>query len=189
MIRYAITDRQFTPGTERQRIDALLAQVRSLSEQNVPYLQLREKDLDPKALGELADRVVQEAHRWGRMNVLINGDVGLAVSSRADGVHLTSTQLDLPVPAGLLISASCHTLEEVEVAAARKVDAILFGPVFGKQVRGEAVAAGIGLEALQAAAIRANGVPVLALGGITLQNMQACLAAGAAGIAGIRLFQ
>jgi thiamine-phosphate pyrophosphorylase len=87
-----------------------------------------------------------------------------------------------------VVSVSCHTLDEVQRAHRAEVDLILFGPVFEKRVEGEVVAPGAGLAGLQAACKVAPGSPVLALGGITVANTPACLAAGAAGIAGIRLF-
>jgi len=68
------------------------------------------------------------------------------------------------------------------------VDAILFAPVFGKSVGGEVVASGQGLDRLRAACQIAGPMPVFALGGVTLDNAEACLDAGAAGVAGIRLF-
>jgi thiamine-phosphate pyrophosphorylase len=65
---------------------------------------------------------------------------------------------------------------------------ILFGPVFEKRIGVKPIAAGAGLDLLRAACAAAAPVPVLALGGITQANTAACLAAGAAGIAAIRLF-
>jgi thiamine-phosphate pyrophosphorylase len=128
---------------------------------------------------------------------------------------LTPTQIRALFPSHPppIVSVSCHTLEEVE-AAASVADLILFGPVFGKTIPshlaglaghqttlpgtgldttlpGVGLATtlpGVGLEALRAACTLARGTPVLALGGITLQNTPGCLQAGAAGIAAIRLF-
>jgi thiamine-phosphate pyrophosphorylase len=96
------------------------------------------------------------------------------------------------------VAASCHTLAEIRMAEAQGADFAVFAPVFEK-IR-EPAREGVGLGALRAAcaglAVPANveGVgsgrmPVLALGGVTLANVRACLEAGAAGIAGIRLFQ
>jgi len=87
-----------------------------------------------------------------------------------------------------VISVSCHTLDEVRRAHEARVDLILFGPVFEKRVARQLIQDGSGLKALEAACRAAEGTPVLALGGITLENTSACLAAGAAGIAAIRLF-
>ena len=70
----------------------------------------------------------------------------------------------------------------------QRADAILFSPVFGKQVDNRQVLEGMGLGALEAACRAAAPTPVLALGGVEPDTMEACLAAGAAGVAGIRLF-
>jgi thiamine-phosphate pyrophosphorylase len=64
----------------------------------------------------------------------------------------------------------------------------LFGPVFEKRVEGIVVVAGVGLERLREACAAAGGIPVLALGGVTWESAERCVAAGAAGVAGIRLF-
>ena len=80
------------------------------------------------------------------------------------------------------IAVSCHTPAEVTQAAAQAADFAVFAPVFEK---GDAPGSGLG--ALEDACLAK--VPVLALGGVTLENAQSCLAAGAAGIAAIRLFQ
>ena len=81
-------------------------------------------------------------------------------------------------------------LPQPDIAHARHnaADFILFGPVFEKRIDGELVTSGVGLEALSFACAIAQHVPVLALGGITSQSSAACLASGAIGVAGIRLF-
>ena len=82
----------------------------------------------------------------------------------------------------MTVGVSCHTTAEVARAAAEGADFAVFGPVFEK-----ANVRLTGLEALREAC--QETIPVLALGGITLENAAACMRAGAAGIAGIRLFQ
>ena len=122
----------------------------------------------------------------------------MALAAGADGVHLTAGEDELspdqihklfrligaPPP---LVSVSCHTLDEVERARDADADLILFGPVFEKRVAGQLVVPGRGLCLLGAATALAPG-RVLALGGVTHANAPACLAAGAVGVAGIRLF-
>jgi thiamine-phosphate pyrophosphorylase len=133
-----------------------------------------------------------------------------------DGLHLTSSLAVTPTEVRQLLAASpafaqrtqrppllsisCHTPAEVQSAALAGVDLILFGPVFGKSILAPESHSGstpvyrtvtppIGLDALRSACSLAGGTPVLALGGITSANTVLCLEAGAAGIAGIRLFQ
>jgi thiamine-phosphate pyrophosphorylase len=82
-----------------------------------------------------------------------------------------------------IISVPCHDLEDIRVAREEQVDLLFFSPVFEKLS-----AQPQGLEALRRACETADGIPVFALGGVTPANAPACLAAGAAGVAGIRLF-
>jgi thiamine-phosphate pyrophosphorylase len=86
-----------------------------------------------------------------------------------------------------VISRSCHTLADVGLAVDDGVDAILFGPVFGKVQDGVVVVPWVGLDMLRNACELAPG-SVFALGGLTAENAADCVAAGAVGIAGIRLF-
>ena len=85
-----------------------------------------------------------------------------------------------------IISVPCHGLEDIDVARKEQVDLMLFSPVFEK-LSGRGTRAQ-GLEALRRACAAAQGIPVFALGGVTPANAPACVAAGAAGVAGIRLF-
>ena len=80
-----------------------------------------------------------------------------------------------------------HTPDEIEKQRT-STSLLLFAPVFGKTVAGETVQPGAGLQYVRDAVEHAANTPVLALGGVTLQNAQLCMDAGAAGIAGIRLF-
>jgi thiamine-phosphate pyrophosphorylase len=85
-----------------------------------------------------------------------------------------------------VVSVACHSVEDAAAASAASL--LLFAPVFEKWVGGEEPIAGQGLSALSAVCAAAGNVPVLALGGVTAANAQACVEAGAAGVAAIRLF-
>jgi thiamine-phosphate pyrophosphorylase len=195
-LRYAISDRN--AGAKGGRT-ALREQAARLAVEGVDYLQLREKDLAAGDLAALA-RELLAALDGSRTRLLVNGRADVAVAVAAHGVHLTSSideltpvqihwlyrQAGLPPP---LVTVSCHSLEDIARHRSQPVSAILFGPVFEKSVAGQRLAAGTGLALLRQACIAAAPIPVLALGGVTAANTEACLEAGASGTAGIRLFQ
>ena len=217
MLLYYITDRrQFSgdAGAQRRR---LLDKIAEAAAAGVDYIQLREKDLSARALEELAREAVQvirAANEVARRatKLLINSRADIALACGADGVHLRSDdpsaadaralwsnaiaqnqKLEIRNP---LLAVSCHSVREVALAESQGADFAVFAPVFEKSG-----APGVGLaalrEACQRAAFpspntedrRAPSMPVLALGGITLENARACGRAGAAGVAAIRLFQ
>jgi thiamine-phosphate pyrophosphorylase len=208
MLRYAITTRSRTTVEESSQEDELLRQARGLAEKGVDFVQLREKDLEAGALASLARKLLAILRSNANApKLLINSRADVAVAVGADGVHLTSatgslTPADvrrLYASAGLpepIVSVSCHTLSDIRPAREAAVTLILFGPVFEKVVstteaEGPAeafVSDGIGLNLLQLACATASPTPVLALGGITEENTAATVAAGAAGIAAIRMF-
>jgi thiamine-phosphate pyrophosphorylase len=196
MLRYAITK-----GNDAGLYEATIGHARRWAAEGLDYVQLREKQL---GAGELARRArsVGKVLRdcGGKTKLLVNGRADVAVAAGADGVHLTSRPGELTAgqvrrvfaaAAGgsrPFVSSSCHTLQDVQRAISERVDFILFGPVFGKCVAGQLVVPGIGLEALREACELAGNLPVLALGGVTEATAPSCVDAGAAGIAGIRLF-
>jgi thiamine-phosphate pyrophosphorylase len=197
MLRYAITSRALFPGDARQQLDALIEQAIRWTYAGIDLIQLREKDLSAATLADLARSILKDLPATTKL--LINSRPDIAIAVGAHGVHLsaapgelTPTQVrhlyataSLPPP---LLTVSCHTLVEVARARDNRVDAILFAPVFGKSVAGQTVTPSQGLDQLRTACTTAAPTPVYALGGVTLENAHACLQAGAAGIAGIRLF-
>jgi thiamine-phosphate pyrophosphorylase len=161
----------------------------------VEFVQLREKALAAEEL--LKREGLREV--GGGTKLLVNGPAAVAVAAGADGVHLT-TRVGEQTAAEVrrafraagagepVVSASCHTLDDVRRAVDQGVDLILFGPVFEKRVAGIVVVEGVGLERLREACAAVGGIPVLALGGVTWESAGRCVEAGAAGVAGIRLF-
>ncbi len=204
---YYITDRSQFRGDDETRRRALLAKVAEAARAGVDYIQLREKDLSAKELEMLARSALtalRNETRLGtenrelRTRLLINSRTDIALVVGADGVHLRADDLSprevravvefsacLPATGHFLVAASCHTAADVLRAESEKADFVVFAPVFGK--RGPVETPPAGLAALREAC-RAK-IPVLALGGVNLENAASCLQAGAAGVAGIRLFQ
>lgn len=197
MVLYYITGRQQLPGDEDVRRQRLLTLVEAAALSGVDYIQLRENDLSPKQIEDLSRQAKQRiARSGGRAKLLVNSLVEVVISAGADGVHLRSTDMSAAearkklLQAGMnhaLVAVSCHTREEVARAQSEGADFVVFGPVFEKngEKNGAAVA---GLASLTDACAAAT-IPVLALGGVSVINATSCIAHGAAGVAGIRLFQ
>lgn len=186
MIRCYITDSRTLAN------ESLLDAVARNLAAGVTWIQIREKDLSARALFELVEAALKLPNPNGT-KILVNSRVDVALATGAKGVHF---------PAGspparfwrrpgflidFLIGVSCHSTEEVRRAEAEGADYALFGPVFpprSKTARTEPR----GLEEL-GRAVAAVRIPVLALGGVTRENSAACVSAGAAGVAGITIFQ
>ena len=204
---YYITDRSQLPGDENARRRALLAKIGEAAQAGVDYIQLREKDLGTRALEAFAQEAVRILHEEERRasqpnttRLLINSRTDIALAVGAGGVHLRADDVSALEVAEIwnscgagalargispLIAVSCHSASDVLRAQSEGADFVVFAPVFEK--RGVTGVKPKGCATLKQAC--AAKIPVLALGGVTLKNAACCLAAGAAGIAGIRLFQ
>jgi thiamine-phosphate pyrophosphorylase len=157
----------------------------------VDWIQIREKDLPARELLALI-RSVRALPNPRGVKILVNTRVDVALAAAADGAHLpagspTPAQWRSVVAPGFLLGVSCHSVEHVRAAEAEGADYVVFGPVF-EPISKTAGLEPRGLQELERTA-RAVKIPVLALGGVTKSNLAACFAAGAAGVAGISLFQ
>ena len=202
---YYITDRSQFRGDEHARRHALLAKVAEAARAGVDYIQLREKDLSARELETLAREVVELVRENSpSTRLLINSRTDVALAVGADGVHLRGLDVSpqevravvrlsahRPLTTDyLLVAVSCHTAADVFLAESEAADFAVFGPVFEKKdapVFETKDKQPTGLAALREAC-RAK-IPLLALGGVTVENAASCLNAGAAGLAAIRLFQ
>jgi thiamine-phosphate pyrophosphorylase len=155
------------------------------------WVQIREKDLSAHDLYDLI-RAALELPNPRRVQFLVNTRVDVALAAGCAGAHLPSGSPPPRfwrsiAPPGFLLGVSCHAVEEVRQAEQDGADYVLFGPVFAPLSKSSNLnPRGLGHLALAAASVK---IPVLALGGITRQNQAACVAAGAAGIAGISLYR
>lgn len=200
MLLYYITDRTQLAADEAGRRVQLLARIAEAARCGVDYIQLREKDLSARQLESLARealRAVRENSSHTRLLINSRTDVALAVG--ADGVHLRSDDVSATDTRALLaragrpqalVAVSCHTSSEVVRADVGGANFGVFGPIFQKP-EGEDVATGLDdlREVCDRTALTEKRMPVLALGGVTVENAAPCVKAGAAGVAGIRLFQ
>ena len=198
MLLYYITDRSQFDGDETARRTRLLATIVEAARCGVDYVQLREKDLSSRELEILTRAAVQRLRTENqklKTVFLINSRTDIALASGAQGVHLRSNDIAPSevkkiwtqgggTPARVTVGVSCHTRSEVGRTAQSGADFAVFGPVFEK---GKTSTRLTGLDALREAC--QEQIPVMALGGITLENAEDCIQAGAAGIAAIRLFQ
>ena len=147
-------------------------------------LQIREKSWERPVLRELSLRAVELAHATGA-RVLINGDVELAREAGADGVQLTAAQLAACTvrPDVELCAASCHSAAELQHAANLGLDFALLSPVL--PTKSHPGAAYLGWDSFAKMA-GSSSIPVYALGGLQMQDMEQAWQNGAHGIALLR---
>jgi len=208
---YYITDRTAFAADEPTRRRRLLEKITEAARAGVDYIQLREKDLATRELETLAQEAVRAIREASKLDpsraplppaLLINSRIDIAIAAGADGVHLRSDDITpkearetwakcgarAPArvsPRNPQIGVSCHSPAEVTRAATDGATFAVFAPLFEKKNVPVAKLAGLA----QLAEASKASIPVLALGGVTLDNAKSCLEAGAAGIAAIRLFQ
>lgn len=180
-----ITDRRRS-GTDWEV--SLVERVSAAARAGVHLIQIRERDLEARELTRLVERCVRAVERT-TARIVVNDRVDVALAAGAHGVHLRGDS----VPAGraraatartLVVGRSVHGREEAEQMASG-LDYAIFGSVFKTATKPGVAAAGTERLAEVAAAI---AIPVLAVGGITLERAAEVARAGAAGFAGIGLF-
>jgi thiamine-phosphate pyrophosphorylase len=159
---------------------------RAFLDGGAPLIQLRAKRLPSGSFLALCDAVVKAAEPF-RAAVIVNDRVDLAAMSGAAGVHVG--QDDLPPAAARRILGdhrhvgySTHTTTQIEAAVREPISYLAIGPVFGTRTKDTGYDA-VGLERVAEAVRLSRGIPVVAIGGITLETAPALLAVGASGIA------
>jgi thiamine-phosphate pyrophosphorylase len=202
-----VTDRRaLCVANPAESLAALTQKIEEIAAAGVDWVQIREKDLTASDLASLTRRALliaaqPSAKRSCAIRVLVNDRLDVALAERAGGVHLgekslplseakrliQSTPVKQTIGESFLTGVSCHSLEAAEAAERGGADYIFFGPIFATPSK-ETFGPPQGVERLREVC-RSVSIPVLAIGGITLDNAESCVVAGAAGIAAIRLFQ
>jgi thiamine-phosphate pyrophosphorylase len=190
-----VTDRRSLAGSPDLGCKLLLQKMEQAAKAGVDWIQIREKDLSGRELAKLAEQAILRAGSGS--SVLVNDRVDVACAAGAAGVHLGENGLPPSEVrklvnrsgsrANFLVGVSAHSLEGALQAEQAGADYVIFGPVYttpSKVSFGEPQ----GVRRLKEICNRLT-IPVLAIGGITLENAGECVVAGAAGMAAIRLFQ
>ncbi len=202
-----VTDRHsLRTANPANSLPALIQKIEEVVAAGIDWVQIREKDLPARELASLTRQALRIAakysvNRSSPIRVLLNDRLDVAIAERADGIHLGEKSLPVGETRTLIksavlkqtigelfmIGASCHSIEAAQAAERDGANYIFFGPIFATPSE-ERFGAPQGVDCL-AQICHVISIPVLAIGGITLENANACIAAGATGIAAIRLFQ
>jgi thiamine-phosphate pyrophosphorylase len=190
-----VTDRWGLSGTPGQATKLQIEKIEQAAKAGVDWIQLREKDLAGRELAGMTARAM--ACAGNDTAILVNDRADVACALGASGVHLGGHSLP-PEEARRLVNYCCagkdflvgvsaHSLEGAIQSEQAGADYVIFGPVFATPSKAD-FGPPQGVKRLQEVCEQLT-IPVLAIGGITLENAKDCSAAGAAGIAAIRLFQ
>jgi thiamine-phosphate pyrophosphorylase len=182
-------------GTSEFAGNLQLEKMEQAAKAGVDWIQIRERDLSGRELAELAERA--RARATGATAILVNDRVDVACAVGASGAHLGEHSLPPEEARRLvrqrgarpdfIVGVSAHSVEGAIRSEQLGVDYVIFGPMYATPSKA-GFGSPQGAHRLQEVCKRLT-IPVLAIGGITLENVGDCLAAGAAGIAAIRLFQ
>jgi len=149
-------------------------------------LQLRAKEWPSGRCLELADRLVALAADYSAL-VIVNDRVDIARMSNAGGVHVGQEDL-LPSVArtqlgpDAVVGFSTHSIPQIEAALLEPVSYVAVGPVFGTSTKDTGYGA-VGLDLVRGASRMAGAMPIIAIGGVTLDNARSAIDAGAAAVA------
>jgi thiamine-phosphate pyrophosphorylase len=202
-----VTDRHsLRVANQAESVAALTRKIQEIAAAGVDWVQIREKDLPARELASLTRQALViganvSAKRATAFRVLVNDRLDVAIAERASGVHLGEKSLPVAeakrliaaaarkksIDESFLVGVSTHSTEAALKAERDGADYIFFGPVFATPSKA-AFGAPQGLARLTEVCQTVR-IPVLAIGGITMQNAARCIEAGATGIAAIRLYQ
>jgi thiamine-phosphate pyrophosphorylase len=176
---YPITDRRLSGLTHAE-------QVARLCEGGARVVQLREKHLPPRQFQAEAAEALRVARLFGA-KLIVNDRADVALVVGADGVHLG--QEDMPPRAARLVLGeekivgfSTHSVEQASEAARLPVDYVAIGPVFDTSSK-ENPDPVVGLEGVRRVRAAIGALPLVAIGGVTLESAPSLIEAGADSVA------
>lgn len=199
MILCYVTDRHLL-GEDSP--SALLQSSERAAAAGIDWIQIREKDLPARELSALTRNIIAVTRQFSSVantppRVIVNDRLDVALAAGAAGVHLSGASAPPAevvrwlragnAPSDFSVGVSCHSLAEVQAAENAGANYVFFGPIYETPSKLD-FGPPQGIDALSEAC-RSARIPVLAIGGITESNARACIRAGAAGIAAIRVFQ
>ncbi len=176
---YPITDVHLTGLSHSEQVALLI-------DGGATLIQLREKQLSPQEFFLQADEAVRFAHQSG-VRVIINDRVDVALAVKADGVHLGQDDMAASGARELLgdkaiIGLSTHNSEQAVRAIEQPIDYIAIGPIFTTTSKANPDRA-VGLEGIREVRRLVGEFPLIAIGGITIDNALAVFDAGADSVA------
>jgi thiamine-phosphate pyrophosphorylase len=185
-IIYLITEGKLTAENFEREAARVLEMIETAAAGKISLIQIREKKLPARLVFELTERAAKIT-RNSETKLLVNDRADIALAAGADGVHLTESSIAAAAvrrrfPEGFLIGVSTHSPEAAEKASAEGADFVTFSPVFASPGK----PAPKGLPALRELCEKLRPFPVVALGGIEMENFREVLDAGASGFAAIR---
>ena len=189
-----VTDRRVLAGDTNDdgvAVERLLEVIGACSDAGVDLVQIREPGMTDRRLLALVREAVART-RGTRARVVVNDRADIALAAGAAGVHLKDDARDASRiralgPAGWLIGRSVHDADTARAVAGGDIDYLIAGTVFTSASKPGREP--LGLDGLRAIVGAAAPCPVLAIGGIGVDNVREVAQTGAAGIAGIRLFR
>ena len=185
-----VTDRRRLAPDSPGCLDRLVDLIGRAARAGVDLVQIRESDLDDHTLTDLVSRAVERTAPT-KTRVVVNDRVDVALSAGAAGVHLRhdscpAERVRSLCPDGWWVGQSVHAADEAErVAKSGAVDYLIMGTIFETVSKPGSVPAGIDVLAEVAGRVQ---LPVLAIGGVTVDRAESVARSGASGIAAVGEF-
>ena len=176
---YAITDRHWLNGRSLKEV------VKESLDGGVTFLQLRDKNSDDETFLQEATELIQELCRDYKVPLIINDNVEIALRMNADGVHVGQSDMEAgavreKLGPDKILGVSARTVEQALLAQERGADYLGVGAVFATGSKADA--AELPHETLKAIC-EAVSIPVVAIGGITAENISQLKGTGICGVA------